>query len=591
MKFLTRFSYGFAPETGKKADLMFVQHMVASLKNNGRMATIMPHGVLFRGGDERKIRKGMVDGNIIEAIISLPPALFYGTGIPACVIVINKNKPDNLNNKILFINADAEYAEGKVQNILRPEDIEKIDYVFTNKPDHIDKKYARLVNLEEIKTNDYNLNIRRYVDNTPDPEPEDVKAHLTGGIPVGEITAQQKQFDKFGFESPEMFQTRNEHYSDFKDEIEEKTQIKTNVEANPNLQSTYTTMQTQVNNWWEMAKEDFASLAPTKRIREDTIEGDSKEGLIDFMVAGGKNMATVRSHLLTTLKEKLIAQKVLDEFQCAGVFVNWWTNIRYDVKTISSTGWSPALIPREYFIETYFQAEQNAINENEKNIADKEATLQEALEAVEYEPEEGEEVTTSTIKDYLKKIADENPEAEEAAMLKAIKEIEKEIKDLKKELAEKLEDLDRKINIKCYGIEDEKEELRGMLKGKQQEINKLTSNLPSDKKELTKRKTAIKKCTETITKIQERMAGLEAFLASIGGIITDEEAKSLILQKHNNLVQQELMKYLNAEKRKMIAGIEKLWDKYAVSSQKLELDRTNTLNELNGFLTELNYLN
>jgi type I restriction enzyme M protein len=555
------------------------------------MATIMPHGVLFRGGDERKIRKGMVDGNIIEAIISLPPALFYGTGIPACVIVINKNKPDTLHNKILFISADAEYAEGKVQNILRPEDIEKIDYVFTNKPENIDKKYARLVDLEEIKTNDYNLNIRRYVDNTPDPEPEDVKAHLTGGIPVDEITAQQKQFDKFGFAAPVIFQTRNEQYSDFINEIEEKTQIKTTVEANANLQTTYTTMQTEVNDWWQMAKEDFASLAPQKQQVQNNETGDAQEGIVDFIVAGGKNMAAVRSHLINTLKERLIAQNVLDEFQCAGVFVNWWTNIRYDLKTISSTGWSPALIPREYFIETYFQAEQNAINENEKNIADKEAALQEAVEAVEYEPEEGEEVTASTIKDYLKKIADENPEAEEATALKTIKDIEKEIKDGKKELADKLLNLDRKINIKCYGIEDEKEELRNMLKGKQDEMTKLQTGLPTEKKELTKRKTAIKKCTETIAKIQERMAGLEAFLASIGGIITDEEAKTLILQKHNNLVQQELLKYLNAEKRKLIAGIEKLWDKYAVSSQELENDRTDTLNELNGFLTELNYLN
>lgn len=591
MKFQTRFSYGFAPETGKKADLMFVQHMVASLKTTGRLATIMPHGVLFRGGSEKEIRQKMVDGNIIEAIISLPPALFYGTGIPACVIVINKNKPDALRDKILFINADAEYAEGKVQNILRPEDIEKIDYVFTNKPEHIDKKYARLVDLTEIKTNDYNLNIRRYVDNTPDPEPEDVKAHLTGGIPVTEISTQQKQFDKFGFEATEIFKTRNEQYSDFKEAIEEKTQIKTTVEANTKLQGTYANMQQQVNDWWEMAKEDFASLAPQKKAAEDNTGGDAKEGIVDFIVAGGKNMATVRTHLLTTLKEKLIAQNVLDEFQCAGVFVNWWTNIRYDLKTISSTGWSPALIPREYFIETYFQAEQTAINENEKNIANKEAALQEAVEAVEYEPEEGEEVTASTIKDYLKKITDENPEAEEAKTLKAIKDIEKEIKDLKKELADKLLDLGRKINIKCYGIEDEKEELRGMLKGKQDELGQLQCNLPTEKKELTKRKTAIKKCTETITKIQERMAGLEGFLTSIGGIITDEEAKTLILQKHNNLVQQELLKYLNAEKRKLIAGIEKLWDKYAVSSQALENERTDTLNELNGFLTELKYLN
>ena len=588
MKFQTRFSYGFAPETGKKADLMFVQHMVASLKTTGRMATIMPHGVLFRGGSEKEIRQKMADGNIIEAIISLPPALFYGTGIPACVIVINKNKPDALHNKILFINADAEYGEGKVQNHLRPEDIEKIDYVFTHKL-NIDK-YARLVDLEEIKANDYNLNIRRYVDNTPDPEPEDVKAHLIGGIPVTEIKLQRKQFDKFGFDENEIFQIRNENYSDFKPEITQKSQIKTIVEANTNLQATYSNMQQQVNDWWQIAKEDFASLAPKHTQKKNNDINTVHEGIADYLVAGGKNMAAVRSHLLATLKEELIAHNVLDEFQCAGVFVNWWTNIRYDLKTISSTGWSPALIPREYFIETYFQTEQNAINETEKNIADKEAALQEAVEAVEYEPEEGEEVTASTIKEYLKKIADENPEAEEAAILKTIKNIEKEIKDLKKELTEKQKDLDRKINIKCYGIDDEKEELRNMLKGRQEELSKLQSNLPSEKKELTKRNTAIKKCTETIAQIQQRIAGLEAFLASIGGMITDEEAKTLILQKHNNLVQQELLKYLNAEKRKLIAGIEKLWDKYAISAQQLEKERTDTLNQLNQFLTELNYL-
>jgi type I restriction enzyme M protein len=115
-----------APETGKKADLMFVQHMVASLNDKGSMATVMPHGVLFRAGTEKTIREGLINAHIVEAIISLPPALFYGTGIPACIIVINKNKPDSLRDKVLFINADAEYAEGKNQNKLRPEDIEKV---------------------------------------------------------------------------------------------------------------------------------------------------------------------------------------------------------------------------------------------------------------------------------------------------------------------------------------------------------------------------------------------------------------------------------------------------------------------------------
>jgi type I restriction-modification system DNA methylase subunit len=121
------------PKTGKKADLMFVQHMLASLKTEGHMATVMPHGVLFRGGKEKLIRELFINDDIIEAIISLPPGLFYGTGIPACVIVCNKSKPDELRDKVLFINADREFAEGKNQNKLRPEDIEKIDFVFTHK--------------------------------------------------------------------------------------------------------------------------------------------------------------------------------------------------------------------------------------------------------------------------------------------------------------------------------------------------------------------------------------------------------------------------------------------------------------------------
>ena len=147
VRFAARFKYGWAPESGKKADLMFVQHMIASLKPKGVMATIMPHGVLFRSGQEKIIREAIVDDNIIEAIIGLPQGLFYGTGILASVLVINRNKPDELKDKIFFINADAEYAEGKNQNKLRPEDIEKIDYVFTTK--RTIPKYSCLVDKTE----------------------------------------------------------------------------------------------------------------------------------------------------------------------------------------------------------------------------------------------------------------------------------------------------------------------------------------------------------------------------------------------------------------------------------------------------------
>jgi type I restriction enzyme M protein len=179
--------------------------MLASLKPRGHLATIMPHGVLFRGGKEKLIREILINDDVIEAIISLPPGLFYGTGIPACVIVANKSKPEALKDKVLFINGDREYAEGKAQNKLRPEDIEKIDFVFTHKLEI--PKYSRLVDKTEIvETHDYNLNIRRYVDNTPEPEPEDVQAHLIGGIPEAEVQTRKADFDKFGIDPAIIFQ-------------------------------------------------------------------------------------------------------------------------------------------------------------------------------------------------------------------------------------------------------------------------------------------------------------------------------------------------------------------------------------------------
>jgi type I restriction enzyme M protein len=172
------------PEKGKKADLMFVQHMLAVLKSDGRLATVMPHGVLFRGGEEREARKHFIDSGYLEAVIGLPGNLFYGTGIPACILVLNKAGAQQRDH-VLFINADREYREGKAQNHLRAEDIDKIVHAYRAGQDV--PAYARRVPVAEIRAEDYNCNIRRYVDNAPPPEPHDVRAHLHGGVPVSEI--------------------------------------------------------------------------------------------------------------------------------------------------------------------------------------------------------------------------------------------------------------------------------------------------------------------------------------------------------------------------------------------------------------------
>jgi type I restriction enzyme M protein len=439
VKFPSRFRE-WCPETGKKADLMFVQHMLASLNSDGHMATIMPHGVLFRGGKEKLIREIFINDDVIEAIISLPPGLFYGTGIPACVIVANKNKPDALRGKVLFINADREYAEGKNQNKLRPEDIEKIDFVFTGKREL--PKYSRLVDkLEIVEKHDYNLNIRRYVDNTPDPEPEDVQGHLIGGVPEAEVKARESDFAKFSVPADGLFRAERSGYLSFLPGIAARPAIKTTLEDDSALKRTLTVHHDALEAWWNVARNDFAQLR------------------------GGKKMPEVRLELLTTIKNKLIPLGVLDEFKSAGVFVNWWQQIRYDLKTIISTGWHHTLIPDSYLIAQFFQAEADAIEALEVKVGEIQGELEEAVETAQevaaYEPDEDETVTAAVIKKALKELIDDLKGSKgESALkeLKALQEQEKTIssfesrmKEAKAKLRTLTDELEHKLQLKRLG--------------------------------------------------------------------------------------------------------------------------------------------
>jgi type I restriction enzyme M protein len=167
----TRFIYGIPPKS--YGDLAFVEHMIASLNRTGKMATIVPHGVLFRSGAEGKIRQGIIEDDLIEAIIGLPSSLFYGTGIPAAILVINKNKPDERKDKILFIDASNEYTSGKNQNKLEIENINKI--IETYKKYEEIEKYSKIIIKEELEKTDFNCNISRYVDTTEQEEEIDIK--------------------------------------------------------------------------------------------------------------------------------------------------------------------------------------------------------------------------------------------------------------------------------------------------------------------------------------------------------------------------------------------------------------------------------
>jgi type I restriction enzyme M protein len=314
MKFSERFRYGFCPETGKKGDLMFLQHMLAVLRTNGMMATVMPHGVLFRGGVEKEIRKGVIEDDLLEAVIGFPPNLFYGTGIPACVLVCRAKgaKPDKRKDKILFINADAEFHAGRAQNYLRPEHIEKITSAFDafeNIPG-----YAAVVSRDEIKSNDWNLNIRRYADNASPPEPQDVRAHLLGGIPKAEVKAKKELLDAHGLKVSTIFVERDANYYDFDPTLTEQGNIKKRIEAGKGIQLKETKLKNTFDRWWEKHKQSLSNLPDTKNLME------------------------MRTDLLDAFISDITPVGLLDRFKVAGVIATWWNENKFDLKTLIAQG-------------------------------------------------------------------------------------------------------------------------------------------------------------------------------------------------------------------------------------------------------------
>jgi len=471
MQFEERFKYGFTPENGKKADLMFLQHMIASLRDDGVMATVMPHGVLFRGGQEKVIREGIVRDDLIEAIIGLPPKLFYNTGIPACIIVINKNKPEHLKNKILFINADREYGEGRNQNFLRPEDIEKIVTVFEEKKEI--PKYSSLVDIKEIEENDFNLNIRRYVDNSPDPEIEDVRAHLFGGVPKSEVLLYEKQLRKFNLSYDILLAEKSEDYLEFKKDITDRNQIRELIDNCTEVKVTIGKHKEKLLEWWQVVRTQIEQFY------------------------GKNNLWKFRNEALEKLKNSLLPIGTFDEFKIAGIFANWWEELVYDFKSIVSADWNKNLVERERIKEKYFKKDIEEIEDLESRLAEIEADLSELLEEVEdWDEEEQGDKTASKVKEFLKdlvknlKSKDSEAARREARkwedLLENIVQKEKEIKNVKSEIGRKQKELENKIDEKIESIT--KEEAKELLIEKFFELisNQLEKYLNAEKKELIK---------------------------------------------------------------------------------------------------------
>ncbi len=321
------------PEKGKKADLMFVQHMLAVLKADGKMATIMPHGVLFRGGEEKEARRHFIEKGWLETIIGLPAGLFYGTGIPACVLVMNK-KDAAARKQVFFINADREYREGKAQNFLRPEDISKMVHVYRERKNV--EGYAKLVPVKEIEAEEYNCNIRRYVDNAPPPEPHDVHAHLHGGVPVVEIDSLEHFWKNYPGLRERVFVPRpkDNSYANFAPVVTERRALAELVKSDPGVAKAHGRFVEKLELWWKEHLPLIEALAPKT----------GKRG----------NVYELRRQLLASIVATFAKQHLLTEHQIRGALASYFEFFKPEFKSIAFSGWGPELIPDDDILQSQF---------------------------------------------------------------------------------------------------------------------------------------------------------------------------------------------------------------------------------------------
>ncbi|EAO4572756.1 restriction endonuclease subunit S [Salmonella enterica] len=511
------------PEKGKKADLMFVQHMLSVLKHDGRMATVMPHGVLFRSGDEREARKYFIDHGYLEAIIGLPSNLFYGTGIPACILVMNKEGASK-RKSVLFINADREYSEDKAQNHLRPEDIDKIINAY-RKGKNI-PGYARVVPTDEIIKEDYNCNIRRYVDNAPPPEPHDVRAHLHGGIPLAEIESLDHFWQNYVGLRADTFAPRDAEYMNFSSSLAEKRDIAEFVNQHAGVLKANQAFMTQLEAWWEQNLPIVEALAPDAANQQ----------------ARPRNVYVMRSQLMDSIHDAFAQQNLLTSFQVRGAFASYVNYLKADFKSIAASGWGAELIPDEDILQSQFPE----VLEEQANAQARLAELQ---------------VLFATVDD------EDFEDADDTGVMTS-----EQVKDLKAKLK------DAKGMVKLC----KRDPGLGSFEEYQEKVAQIEAQLKRHKV-LEDEAKDLKKVIKAIESKRDEL------VLSAREKISQDEARVVIIARLKQLLLNTYNRYLRAEQRACITAIENLWNKYAVTAKEIEVARNKATEKLRFFLEELGY--
>ncbi|MFL0122654.1 type I restriction-modification system subunit M [Tenacibaculum maritimum] len=484
--------YGVPPE--KNGDYAFLLHIVSSLKSTGKGAVILPHGVLFRGNAEAEIRKNILERKWIKGIIGLPANLFYGTGIPACVIVLDKEHA-NKRKGVFMIDASKGFIKDGNKNRLREQDLYKIVEVFNSQME-VDR-YARCVPFAEIEKNEYNLNIPRYIDTQEAEDIQDLDGHLNGGIPQRDIAALQEYWEVYPTLKQTLLSPLRAGYLGLNVATSE---IKHAIYQHPDFKSYHATLDLTFKEFAAANHAFFNSIDSTtkpkvfiKTIAEDLLIRYANKALI--------NKYDVYQHLLdywnSTLKDDVYL--LIEE--------GWVANTKRVIEKNKSgkevdKGWTCDVLPKQLIIDTYLAKEQQALQAVEAELESVQAKSAEWIE--EHTGEEGllQEttndkggITKTTLSKYLKEIKDEPTEVAAFKVANQLLKLFNKEASLKKEVKVMATDLDA-LCLAQYGKLTE-EEVRELVVDKkwlaslqatlQTEMDAISQRLTSRIQELAER--------------------------------------------------------------------------------------------------------
>jgi type I restriction enzyme M protein len=433
----------FGAPPAKQGDYAYLLHIVRSLKSNGKGACILPHGVLFRGNAEAEIRRNLVLKGYIKAIIGLPANLFYGTGIPACIVLIDKENAQDRKG-IFLIDASRGFLKDGPKNRLREMDIHKIVDTFNRRVDV--PKYARLVLLDEIEKNDFNLNLPRYIDSQEPEDLQDIEGHLRGGIPEADIDALERYWAVCPQLRKALFKKRRRGYLDL---AVEKSAIQATIYEHPEFASFVASMNSHFAAW--------------RKKRSAWLKG----------LGAGCQPKEVIAELAESLLAHYAGQPLIDPYDVYQHLMDYWAEtIQDDLYLIAADGWKAEttriievdkkgkekdkgwtcdLIPKSLILNRYFAQEQEAINQLTAEMESITARISELEE--EHGGEDGmfselDKVNKANVAARLREIKGEKDSKEEAAVLADWLDLNEKEADLKKRLKQAESALDAQAYTK-----------------------------------------------------------------------------------------------------------------------------------------------